>query len=98
MHVITRKRLSDFWRQHADAEAELRAWLRIIQAKRYAEHLEVREDFPKADFVGPRTVVFNIRRNDYRLVVDIRYDMGRVFIRHIVTHAKYDRLIKKGLL
>ena len=34
----------------------------------------------------------------YRLVVDMRYDLGRVYIRHIVTHAEYDRLRKQKLL
>jgi mRNA interferase HigB len=42
--------------------------------------------------------VFNICRNKYRLVVDMRYDLGRVYIRHVVTHAEYDRLMKKKLL
>jgi hypothetical protein len=34
----------------------------------------------------------------HRLVVDMRYDLGRVYVRHVVTHAEYDRLMKRGLL
>jgi mRNA interferase HigB len=42
--------------------------------------------------------VFNIGGNKYRLVVDMRYDLGRIYIRHVVTHREYDRLMKRGLL
>jgi mRNA-degrading endonuclease HigB of HigAB toxin-antitoxin module len=26
-----------------------------------------------------------------RLVVDMRYDLGRIYIRHVLTHEEYDR-------
>lgn len=98
MHIITRTRLTAFGRKHSNAVGPLRDWIRIIRRKHYRDHLDVKRDFPKADFIGPRRVVFNICRNAYRLVVDMRYDLGRVYIRHIVTHAEYDRLIKRELL
>lgn len=98
MHIITRSRLTAFAQRHADAERPLRDWVRMVRRKRYAEHLHVKRDFPTADFIGPRKVVFNVCGNRYRLVADMRYDLGRIYIRHVVTHAEYDRLIKRGLL
>jgi mRNA interferase HigB len=96
MRIITR--LTDFGRNHPDADGALREWVRVMRRKDYGAHLEVRKDFTMVDFVGPRKAVFNIGGNKYRLVVDMRYDLGRVYIRHIVTHAEYDRLMKRGLL
>jgi len=58
----------------------------------------LKRDFPTVDFVEPRKVVFNICGNRYRLVVDMRYELGRVYVRHVVTHQDYDRLIRRGLL
>jgi mRNA interferase HigB len=98
MHIITRSRHTSFGRKHADAAEPLREWLRVMHRKRYTKHRDVQKDFPSADFVGPRRTVFNICTNKYRLVVDMRYDLGRVYIRHVVSHAEYDRLIKKKLL
>lgn len=98
MHIITRSRLTEFARQYADAARPLRDWVRVMRRKNYGGHLEVKEDFPSADFVGSRKVIFNICGNKYRLVVDMRYDLGRIYIRHVVTHAEYDRLTKRGLL
>jgi mRNA interferase HigB len=98
MHIITRTRLTVFGQKHADAAEPLREWTRVMRRKYYREHLEVRADFPMVDFIGARKAVFNIGGNKYRLVVDMRYDLGRIYIRHVVTHAEYDRLIKRGLL
>ena|SRR6266571_2855960 len=98
MHIISTTRLRAFGREHADADPQLRAWVRVIRRKRHSQHLEVKADFPTADFIGPWKVVFNICRNRYRLIVDMRYDLGRAYVRHIVTHAEYDRLRKQRLL
>lgn len=98
MHVITRKRLHDFWRIHPDAEDALRTWLAIVRAKRYASSHEVRRDFSSASFLGDRRTVYNIAGNKYRLVVDMRYDLGRIYIRHVLTHEEYDRRTRFGTL
>jgi mRNA interferase HigB len=68
------------------------AWLGIVRRARYADSHDVRRDFPTASFLGEGKTVFNIAGNQYRLVVDIRYRVGRVYIRHVLTHAQYDRL------
>ena len=42
--------------------------------------------------VASNRVVFNIKGNDYRLVVALRYDKQIMFIRFVGTHAEYDRI------
>jgi mRNA interferase HigB len=51
---------------------------------------EVRRTFPSADPVGKYTV-FNIKGNSYRLIVEINYRSRRIFIRHVLSHAEYDK-------
>ena len=36
--------------------------------------------------------MFNIAGNKYRLVVHVRYDLQRIYIRFIGTHRDYDRI------
>jgi mRNA-degrading endonuclease HigB of HigAB toxin-antitoxin module len=45
MHVITRKRLQEFWHTHPDSERPLKAWLAIVRLKSYSGPHEVRQDF-----------------------------------------------------
>ncbi len=98
MHIITRKRLVDFGDRHPQAREQLREWERLVKRKRYTTLEQVRRDFPSVDFVGPYRAIFNICHNDFRLVVDMRFDLSRAFIRHVVTHREYDRLIKRKAL
>lgn len=97
MHVITRKRLTDFARKHAEAEGPLSVWFKTVKAKRYQKQSEVRADFPSVDFIGDYRAVFNIAKQ-YRLVCDMRFDLSRAFVRYVVTHDEYERLMKRGQL
>jgi mRNA interferase HigB len=92
--VISRKRLKDFWDKHPDAETELRAWHNLLESRVFMTPHELREDYASASFLGDHRTVFNICGNKYRLVVDMRYDLGRVYIRHVLTHKEYDKRIR----
>ena len=91
MHVISKKRLKEFWERHADAEVSLRVWHAMMEKGEFDTPHEVRDTFPAVDFVGGRRAVFDIGGNKYRLVADVRYNTGRVYIVRVLTHAEYDR-------
>lgn len=45
-----------------------------------------------ASILKNRRVVFNIKGNDYRLIVAIAYQRGWMFIKFIGTHKEYDKI------
>ncbi len=92
MHVISQKRLKAFWMAHPDAELPLRAWWTTMKATTFATPHEVRAVFPSVDFTGKGRAIFDICGNRYRLVADIRYRWGRVYIVAVLIHAEYDRV------
>ena len=99
MHIITRTRLTAFGAKHTAALEPLLAWERVVRRKRYRNAAEVKSDFPSVDFIGKGRAVFNISRNDYRLVVTMNFrGRGLVLVRHVLTHREYDRLIARGAL
>lgn len=51
---------------------------------------EIRRSFGTADKVGKFTV-FDIGGNKYRLIAAIHCNRKKVYIRHVLTHAEYDR-------
>ena len=89
MHIITKKRLKEFWEKHLDAEAPLRAWYKVANRASWQNLAQTRRDFPHADLVGECTV-FNIGGNKYRLIAVIRYQAQRVYIIRVLTHKEYD--------
>ncbi|MBZ5543461.1 MAG: type II toxin-antitoxin system HigB family toxin [Acidobacteriia bacterium] len=65
-------------------------WYRIAKKSRWRSLAEVRQTFPAADAVE-RFTVFNIKGNAYRLIAEINYRTGRVFLRDVLTHAEYSK-------
>ena len=90
MHVIIRKRLSEFAKKHPDCSTALESWYRILKRTDFNSFFELRQAFPSADNVGNLTV-FNIGGNKARIIAAIHYNTHRIYIRHILTHKEYDR-------
>ena len=89
MHVISKKKLREFWDRFPKAKTPLEAWYQIAKVARWENFGELRRTFGAADRVG-RFVVFNIGGNKYRLIAAIHFNRGKLFIRHVLTHAEYD--------
>lgn len=92
MHIISLKTLRLFWEIHPDAEQPLRAWHLIARRAQWRTPTDIRAVYGNASFVGNHRVVFNIKGNDYRLIVLAEYGKGKLFIRFVGTHADYDRI------
>ena len=90
VHIITRKRLLEFSEKYFDSAEPLDRWYRIVKHSNYSSFAELRKTFPQADQVGKLTV-FNIAGNKYRLIAYIVFSAKRIYIRHILTHKKYNK-------
>ncbi len=90
MHVITRKKAREFWGRHPDSKSSLGRWYKIVSKQDYDSFQHLRQTFPSADLVGD-LVVFNISGNKYRLIAAIHFNRNKLYIRHILTHADYDK-------
>lgn len=90
MHVITRKRLREFAAKYREAAEPLGVWFKVISANEFRSFSELRRVFRSVDKVG-RFTVFDIGGNKFRLVAAIHYNRKKVYIRHVLTHAEYDR-------
>ena len=92
MRIIKPKTLSDFWENHADAETPLKAWLDVARLAQWEKPIDIKADYANASIVADNRVVFNIKGNDYRLVVKFHYNTKIGYIRFIGTHEEYDKL------
>lgn len=92
MRIISRKRLIEFWQIHPDAEQPLRAWFAEAKKVNWKTPAEIKARYRNASILPNNRVVFNIKGNDYRLVVSIDYRSGKIYIRFIGVHDEYDRI------
>src|SRR5215831_5489315 len=92
MRIIAKRTLREFWERHPDAEEPLLSWYREVEKEDWREPSQVKEKYRSASFVKGNRVVFNIKGNDYRLVVRINYPYRVIYVRYVGTHAEYDRV------
>jgi mRNA interferase HigB len=92
MRIIAKRPLREFWERYPDAEDPLLAWYREVEKEEWSHPAQVKEKYRNASIVKGSRVVFNIKGNDYRLVVRINYPHGIVYVRFVGTHREYDAI------
>ncbi|MCG2793622.1 MAG: type II toxin-antitoxin system HigB family toxin [Weeksellaceae bacterium] len=92
MRVIAKKILREFWEIHSDCEQQLKAWYQEAENSNWKNLNEMKNDFPNASILKDSGVCFNIKGNNYRLIVKINFDYQMMWIRFIGTHAEYDKI------
>jgi mRNA interferase HigB len=103
MRIIARRTLREFvegrrgHKDHAALKAALDAWFDEVKKARWSGAADVRRSYATASIVSSERIVFNIKGNDYRLVVAADFDKGIVWIKWIGTHKDYDRIDVKGV-
>jgi mRNA interferase HigB len=90
MRVITNRRLLEFAAKHADASYPLQGWRKVMECVSYVNFAELRLAFGTVDKVG-ELHVFNVAGNKYRLIAFVHYGRQLCYIKHILTHAEYDK-------
>lgn len=53
---------------------------------------DIKNQYASASICGNNRVVFNVGGNKYRLVVEVQYRAGIVWVKFVGTHAQYDRI------
>lgn len=98
MRVIARSTLKSFVeslqgsKDQKAVKAALESWFHEAQAADWRSPSDVLKSYRNASIVGSDRVVFNVKGNDYRLVVAIDYPRQIIFIKWIGPHADYDKI------
>jgi mRNA interferase HigB len=82
-------------REHPRAARQLDAWRKFVRMAAWRNLVDVRRTYPDTDAVkvcsGRQVLVFNIRRNDYRLIVAAHFNRQIVYTLRFLTHAQYSK-------
>ena len=90
MNVISTATIKKFAALHADAADELMRWNKAASRSVWRELNDVRQVFPDADQYKS-LLIFNIRRNHYRLIVKVDYRAKLLMVKAFLNQAEYMR-------
>lgn len=91
MRVLGLPLLEEFKKSHADVRGQLDAWRADVEVQTWLVPQDIKQRYQTADFLAGNKVIFNIKGNSYRLVVQVRYQNGIVLIEWVGTHAEYSK-------
>lgn len=98
MRIIARRTLREFvesragYKDQAALKAALDAWFDEVRKAKWTSTADVKHLYATASIVTADRIVFNIKGNDYRLVVAVDFEKRIVWIKWIGTHKDYDEI------
>jgi mRNA interferase HigB len=90
MHLISIRNLRTDAARYPNTEKLINNWYTTVRKAKWQNLEDVRQIYRDAEAVGNFTV-FNIKGNDYRLIVGIDYENQTVYYKYFLTHAEYDK-------
>ncbi len=90
MRVISNRRLVEFAALHPESTTALNVWRKCVESNAIAHFADLKALFRSVDRVG-KFCVFDICGNSFRLIAAVHFDRQMLFVRHLFTHAEYDR-------
>lgn len=92
MRIIAKRTLREFWIKHADSEQALLSWYKEVEKAKWESFNELKSAYPSASILDNNRVVFNIKGNNYRLIVKLNLAFQLCWIRFVGTHSEYDKI------
>ena len=98
MRIIARRTLREFaetrrgYKDDTALKGALDAWFDEVKKARWSSASDVKRSYATASIVSADRIAFNIKGNDYRLVVAVDFEKGIVWIKWIGTHRDYDKI------
>ena len=74
------------------AETQLMIWYTEFSRQKFTNFNELKAVYGNASIVNNNRVVFNIKGNDFRLVISINFSQAASYIIWFGTHKEYDKI------
>lgn len=92
MRIIAKSTLVNYYLKNEQAKTALELWYRETKKANWSSFSDIKNTFNSVDSVGNQHYVFNIKGNDFRLIVVIQFTISTVLIRFVGTHKEYDKI------
>jgi len=97
MNIVSKRTLVEFYNKHPKAKTPLEVWHQDVKKAQWQTPSDIKKIHTNASFLEDNRVIFNIKGNDYRLLVHIDYLRKIVRVKFIGTHKDYDKINAKDI-
>ena len=91
-NIINRRTLRFYINNYEGAKTALEIWYDEFVNAEHTNFNELKRDFPSASLIGDDRVIYNIKGNQFRLIVRVVFNFRVIQIKWFGTHKEYDRI------
>jgi len=97
MHIISKRPFNDAAKNYSNDKAALLDLYKTLKKSSFKTPEEMKKVFKTLDNFKYRDklYVLDVGGNNLRIIALIQFVNKRIYMKHIVTHADYDKLCKK---
>ena len=92
MKVLIKKTLFYFIDKYPIAGKQLTIWHNEFLEMNFSNFNELKQVYGNASILNNNRVVFNIKGNDFRLIVSLNFLQGNCYLIWFGTHKEYDKI------
>lgn len=92
MKILVRKTILYYINKYPIAEVQLLIWYNEFSKREFNNFNELKRIYGNASIVNNSRVVFNIKGNDFRLVVSVNFLQDACYVIWFGTHKEYDKI------
>lgn len=97
MHVISKRPFDDAAKAYPNQRRALEDLYRVLRRSEFGSPDEMRRVFPSLDNFKYKDKwwVLDIGGNQLRVIAFVQFIQNRMYVKHIVTHAEYDKICNR---
>jgi len=92
LNIIVKRSILYYTNKYKAARTSLLTWYNEFLKQEFHNFNELKSVYENASIVANNRVIFNIKGNDFRLIVSVNFNQLAAYIIWFGTHKEYDRI------
>lgn len=92
MKLLVNRTIHYYIDKYPIAEKSLKAWVSEFSELEVSNFNDIKNVYRNASIVANSRVIFNIKGNDYRLIVSVNFIQQACYVIWFGTHKEYDKI------
>jgi mRNA interferase HigB len=92
MRILVKKTILYYSKKNPGAQTQLSLWFAEFSKMSFTSFNELKQVYGNASIVNNNRIVFNIKGNDFRLVVSINFLHQACYVIWFGSHKEYDKI------
>lgn len=98
MKILVKKTILYYIHHYPRAKTQLLIWYTEFSKMEFHNFNELKNIYGNASIVNNTRVIFNIKGNDFRLVVSVNFVQKACYVIWFGTHKEYDKINVENVL